>query len=123
MKKMNRTRKKPAEIHCESPMFEVPLFVKNRDADYVERHGRLDITGFYFETDEIPLVGQQVDVKILLLGLGKEVKTRARVVRVVPSSGHIGVSARFEEIPFETERMIARWLDMLTHAHRLAVAV
>ena len=57
MKKMNRTRKKPAEIHCESPMFEVPLFVKNRDADYVERHGRLDITGFYFETDEIPSVG------------------------------------------------------------------
>ncbi len=123
MKKRKRIRKMPIEILSESPMFEVPLFVKNRDDDYVERYGQLDITGFYFETDEIPFVGQQVEVKILLLGLGKEVKTRARVVRVVPSSGHVGVSARFEEIPFETERMIARWLDMLTHAHRLAVAV
>jgi hypothetical protein len=123
MKKIKRNRKKSVEIHCESPMFEVPLFVKNRNDGYVERHGRLDISGFYFETDEIPMVGQQVDVKIILLGLGKEVKIRARVVRVVPSSGHVGVSTRFEEIPFETERIIARWLDMLTHAHQLAVAV
>ncbi len=119
----NKTEKKSLEIHCESPMFEVPLFVKNGDGDFIERYGRLDISGFYFETDEIPLVGQQVDVKILLLGLGQEIKTRARVVAVTPSSGHVGVKARFEEIPFETERMIARWLDLLNHAHRLAVAV
>lgn len=123
MEKSKRNRKKPVEIHYESPMYEVPLFIKNRDDDYVERHGRLDISGFYFETDDIPMVGQQVDVKILLLGLGMEVKIRARVVRVVPSIGHVRVSARFEEIPFETERIIARWLDMLTHAHQLAVAV
>ena len=118
-----KTRKKVMEIHCESPMFEVPLFVKNSDGEYVERYGRLDISGFYFETEEIPLVGQQVEVRILLLGLGQEVKTRARVVKVTPSSGHVGVTTRFEEIPFETERMIARWLDMLNHAHQLAVAV
>jgi len=118
-----KTKKKAVEIHCESPMFEVPLFVKNTDGEYVERYGRLDISGFYFETDEIPLVGQQVEVKILLLGLGQEVQTRAKVAKVVPSSGHVGVTACFEEIPFETERMIARWLDMLNHAHQLAVAV
>lgn len=118
-----KTRKKTLEIHCESPMFEVPLFVKNGDGDFVERYGRLDISGFYFETDEIPLVGQQVDVKILLLGMGQEVQTRARVIAVTPSSGHLGVTARFEEIPFETERMIARWLDMLNQAHQLALAV
>jgi len=121
MKKKNR--KKAVEIHCESPMFEVPIFVKKTDGEFVERYGRLDISGFYFETDEIPLVGQQVEVKILLLGLGQEIKTRAKVARVTPSSGHVGVTARFEEIPFETERMIARWLDMLNHAHQLSVAV
>jgi hypothetical protein len=118
-----KSKRKPVEVQCESPMFEVPLFVKDKNGDYVERYGRLDISGFYFETDEIPLAGQRVEVKILLLGMGQEVRTRARVVRVTPSSGHVGVTARFEEIPFETERMIARWLDMLNHAHLSAVAV
>jgi hypothetical protein len=108
--------------HRESPRFEVPLYVRDASGEYVECHGRLGIAGFYFETSEMPLVGQLVDVRITLIGLGTEVKTRGRIINVVPSSDHVGVAARFEDIPFETERMIARWIDMLVHAHQSPAA-
>jgi len=117
------TKKSLEEDHRDSPRFEVPLFIKNHLGEYVERYGRLGIGGFYFETDEVPLVGQTVEVKLVLLGLGMEVETKGRVMNVQPSAGYLRVAVRFEEISFQTERMIARWLDMLSRANQVAVAV
>lgn len=117
------SKKITEEDHRDSPRFEVPLFVKNHQGQYVERYGRLGIGGFYFETDEVPLVGQLVEVKLVLLGLGLEVETQGRVINVQPSAGYLRVAVRFEDISFQTERMIARWLDLLTQAHQVAVAV
>ncbi|MBW1809614.1 MAG: PilZ domain-containing protein [Deltaproteobacteria bacterium] len=104
------------------PKFEVPLYVRCSGGDYQPCFGHLGINGFYFETSEAPLIGQIIDIKVVLLGLGMEVKTRGRVITVDKTGTFVKVAARFEEIPFETERMIARWLDMLTHARITPVA-
>jgi len=111
------------EDHRDSPRFETPVYVKNHQGQYIERYGRLGIGGFYFETDEFPLVGQIVEVKLVLLGLGMEVETQGRVINVQPSAGYLKVAVKFEDISFQTERMIARWLDLLTQANQMAVAV
>lgn len=105
-----------------SPRFEVPLFVRNTRGEFVEHHGRLGISGFYYESNAIPIVGQTIDVRVVLLGLGLEVEARGRVIEVISGSNHVGIAACFEQIPFETERMIARWLDLLVKAHQTAAA-
>lgn len=105
-----------------SPRFEVPLYVRNVRGEFVEHHGRLGIGGFYYESRYVPAVGQAVDVRVVLLGLGMEVEARGRVIEVIPGANHAGVAVQFEQIPFETERMIARWLDLLVKAHRAPAA-
>jgi hypothetical protein len=119
---MKKEKKSDQEERRDSPRFDVPIFVKDAKGEYQERYGRMGINGFYFETEVAPLIGQVVEVKILLHGLGMEIQTRGRVIGVVPSASFVKVAARFEEIPFETERMIARWLDLLNIAHRAPVA-
>ena len=118
----SQIQKKYKEIIREPPRFQCPLSVRSHAGKFVERFGHLGINGVVYQSDEIPMLGQFVDVKIVLLGLGTEVKTRARVVRVEAATNHVQVTARFEDIPFHTERMIARWLDLLVHAHRAASA-
>jgi hypothetical protein len=116
---MREVDSKPvAEDRRESPLFEMPLYVRDASGEYVECHGCLGIAGFFFKTSAMPPVGKLVDVKIMLIGLGAEVTTRGRIINVVPSSDQVGVAAKFEDIPFETERIIARWIDMLVHAHQ-----
>jgi hypothetical protein len=112
-------KKRIEDDHRDSPRFEVPLYIRNNQGVYVERYGRLGIGGFYFETDEVPLVGQLIEVKLVLLGLGTEVETQGRVINVEPSASYMRVAVRFEDISFHTERMIARWLDLLAHAHQV----
>jgi hypothetical protein len=56
------------------------------------------------------------------LGLGLEVKINGKVIYTRPAGTCLGVAARFEEIPFETERMVARWLDLFTEAQQVAAA-
>ena len=107
----------------DSPRFDVPLFVRTGSDGFRERFGRLSITGVYFETDEILMLGQVVEVRVALLGLGVEVSARGQVVSLAPAGSQVGVAARFDDIPFETERMIARWLDLMTQASSRAVAV
>ena len=102
----------------DSPRFDVALRVMNHSGDFVERYGRLGINGCYFESPEIHRLGQSVTIRIGLVGLGVEVETRAKVVSVGPVGGQVGVALRFSEVPFETERLIARWLDMMVEAHR-----
>ena len=112
--------KKETEDRRESLRFDVPLFIQDSTGKYKEHYGKLGISGFYFETQNPPQLGQLISVKVVLLGLGTEVKTHGRVIKVFPQRNHVGVAVHFEKIPFETERMIARWLDLLTQAHSLA---
>jgi hypothetical protein len=105
-----------------SPRFEVPLFIKDASGQYTARFGRLGIQGVYFETPDTLQVSDLVDVKIVLVGLGLEVKTTCKVISVLHTSDFSRVAARFHSIPFETERMIARWLDLLNLAHQKSKA-
>ncbi|MBN2493135.1 MAG: PilZ domain-containing protein [Deltaproteobacteria bacterium] len=122
MRWAKRSRQALIEDMRESPRFDVAIAVRDQQGDFVERYGKLGINGFYFETTDIPMIGQNVRIRVALLGLGVEIETSGTVISVLPADGHVGVAARFEEIPFETERIIARWLDMMTEAHSRAVA-
>ncbi len=119
MKKMN---KKSADDRRDSPRFETPLFVRQAPGNFKERYGRVGINGFYFETDVPPRVGQVLDVKLVLHGLGIEIQTRGRVIGVYHMNDFVQVAARFENISFEAERMLARWLDLLVYAQHTPVA-
>ncbi|NMB75764.1 MAG: PilZ domain-containing protein [Myxococcales bacterium] len=101
----------------DSPRFDVPIAVRSGDR-YRECFGRLSINGFYFETSDRYVIGQLVSVKLVLLGLGKEIEARGTVVHVMPAGSHWGVAARFDDMPFESERQIARWLDLMVRATR-----
>lgn len=100
------------------PQFEVPLFVRDNGGGYTARFGRLGIQGVYFETPQIHRLGEFIEVKIALVGLGIEVRTTCKVISMLHTGEYARVAAKFCDIPFETERMIARWLDMLNLAHR-----
>lgn len=113
---MKRAKRPIAEDRRDSPRFEVQLAIRTGGGDYREHYGRLGINGFYFETTEIPMIGQRVHVKVALIGLGVEVATSGTVAQVMPARGHVGVVARFDDIAFETERTIARWLDLMNLA-------
>lgn len=113
---MRRSKRTIQEERRDSPRFEVPLEIHSARDGFREHYGRLGINGFYFETTEIPMIGQLIRVKVALVGLGVEVETYGTVTSVVPANGHVGVVARFEEIEFDTERFIARWLDLMNMA-------
>jgi len=112
-----------AAPELEPQRFPIPLAVRTRQGTFVEHYAQLGIQGFYFETTDWPLVGQVLRVRMPLVGLGVEVETLATVQRLLPARGHVGVVATFgDDIPFETERLIARWLDMMQRAHQVAAA-
>lgn len=113
---MRRAKRPPQDDRRDSPRFEVPLAIRSSVGTYREHYGRLGINGFYFETTEIPRIGQTIRIKVALVGLGVEVETSGTVTSVMPARGHVGVVARFEEIEFDTERFIARWLDLMNLA-------
>jgi hypothetical protein len=119
---MKRARQ-AARPRGDETRFPLPLAIRTSDRGFVEHYGQLGIQGFYFETTDWPLLGQVLRVRLPLVGLGVEVETLAVVHRVLPGRGHVGVVALFgDDIPFETERMIARWLDLMLAAHRQAAA-
>ncbi len=117
---MRSAKRPPEDERRNSPRFEVPLAIRNPLGTYQEHYGRLGISGFYFETTEIPRIGQVIRVKVALVGLGVEIETSGTVTSVLPARGHVGVVARFEEIEFDTERFIARWLDLMNLAFHQA---
>ncbi|GEM_PF-1798945 len=119
---MRRAQEKAA-LEGEPQRFPIPVAIRGRDGAFVEHYAQLGIQGFYFETTDWPLVGQVLRVRLPLVGLGVEVETLATVQRLLPARGHVGVLAAFsDDIPFETERLIARWLDMMQRAHQVAAA-
>ncbi len=119
---MNRKSKKDIEKFFESPTIAVPLAIRQRNGKYVEKHGTLGVNGFSYESKELLLIGQVIDAKVVLLGLGVEIQVQAEVVSVHSAADYICISARFEDIAFETERLIARWLDLLVSAHQTPAA-
>jgi hypothetical protein len=96
-----------------SPRFEVNMLVQDPTGNYEKCDGFLGIAGCYCMMREPPAVGRLIEVQLELLGADREVAARGRVVDTISRESHIGVIVRFENLPFETERMIARWLDQL----------
>lgn len=105
----------------DSPRFDLPVAIRSGNV-YRECFGRLSINGLYFETDRRHRLGQRVSARLVLLGLGREIEVQGTVIQIMPAGGQSGVVVRFDGIPFEAERQIARWLDLMARATRVVAA-
>ena len=119
---MRRWKNSSVGDRRDSPRYAIPLSILDDQGKYQDHYGKLGINGFYFETTDIPMIGENVRIRVGLLGLGIEVETFGKVVSVNSASGHVGVIARFDDIEFETERSIARWLDLMKSADNQATS-
>ena len=96
-----------------SPRFEASMLVQDPSGSYEKCDGFLGIAGCCCLMRIPPMVGQQLELQLVLLGADREVAARGRVVDTIAKDSLTGVIVRFEDMPFETERVIARWLDQL----------
>jgi hypothetical protein len=96
-----------------SPRFEVNMMVSDPAGYYESCEGMLGIAGCYCKMSVTPEVGEELELQLALLGSGQEVAARGKVVSTTEEKSFIGVIVRFVELPFQTERIIARWLDRL----------
>ena len=96
-----------------SPRFEANMLVQDPTGSYEKCDGFLGIAGCYCMMRVPPAMGRRLELQLELLGADREVAARGRVVEIISEGTHVGVIVRFEDLPFETERMIARWLDEL----------
>ncbi len=96
-----------------SPRFEASMLVQDPTGSYEKCDGFLGIAGCYCLMREPPAVGRKLELQLMLLGADREVAARGRVVEWICADNHTGVIVRFEDLSFEAERIIARWLDEL----------
>jgi hypothetical protein len=101
----------------ESPRFNVPLYICRAGGNPGSQYGDVSLSGVYFETEDVPEPGECIEVRLALIGLRREIDLSARVVEVIRAGSHAGVLALFEAVPFDTERSLARWLDLMVSAH------
>jgi len=102
---------------------QVPVFIRDKSGRFVKHYGRVGLAGFVFESRNLAPVGQRIDVRIVLLGLGVVVETSGKVVSVTPAGDHVDVAARFVAVSQEIEQTIARWLGLFANTSRvMAVA-
>lgn len=96
-----------------SPRYDTHMFVQEPEG-YVKRFGNLSLGGCFFKTRSFVSLGQEILVRFELDKVDTEFEARGKVIRVNPSEYYLGVAAKFDELPTETERMLARWLDINT---------
>ncbi len=95
----------------ESPRYETQFHIMHPDGWSEIQPGNLGIGGCYFITDKSVRMGDE-----LIINLDPETRrdylsVDCRVIRLTSAEGKTGVAAKFEQLPFKTERAIARWLD------------
>ena len=100
----------------ESPRCEARLFVRNPQGKFEQHLGNLGIGGCFFKTSDFMVLGQEVVLVLVLQELDLKVKVSGKVIRMNPDRRYMGVAVKFDKLSFETERMIARWLDLRTRA-------
>jgi uncharacterized protein (TIGR02266 family) len=92
----------------------VPLRIMVRDAalggSFEERPGNLSLGGVYF-TEGHPPFGTKVEVRFLLPGERIEIRAEGEILRVSREGVAFGAHVRFQDLPLESERAIARFLD------------
>lgn len=114
--KRSKKLSKDGRPERESPRCEALLHVRNADGKYVRHMGNLGIGGCFFQTSDFMVLGQEVDLVLALQELDLKVKVKGKIIRTTPARRFIGVAVKFDELSFDTERMIARWLDLRTSA-------
>lgn len=97
---------------------QVPVFVRDNSGRYVKYYGRVGLAGFTFESRSMTAVGQLVDVRIVLIGLGVIVETSGKVASVTPAGNHVDVAVRFVAVSQEIEQTITRWIGLFSNTSR-----
>ena len=106
---IQRDRKHQKPIRYSAP-------VQIRWPEDAVRRGRIGKDGVYFESDEVPRLGQSVVLSLDLTGLGVSLKIAALVVGIVRSEHQVGVNARFNDLSNEAQQLIRRWIDLMRWA-------
>jgi hypothetical protein len=104
--KPSRTTKVPTKFSGT----QVPIFVKHTNNRYVKCYGKVSVDGFMFECDVLAKIGQSIDVRIVLVGLGVVVETRGKVLKVSPQGNHVDIVCRFSSISTEIKQTIVKWM-------------
>lgn len=97
----------------DSPRIPLALLVRYPEVggSFEERGGDVGLGGVYFEERFEPQ-GAGVELRFRLPTLEEEVRCLGEILRVSDEGeGVFGVHARFEELPSETERALARFID------------
>jgi hypothetical protein len=91
-----------------------PLRVLVRDltlgGSFEDRAGNLGLGGVYF-TEGHPPWGNHVELRFILPGTRSEIHARGEILKVTRDGAAFGAHVRFEGLPLEDERAIARFLD------------
>jgi hypothetical protein len=91
--------------------FNALMFVRQSEKQYDRQLAVLGLEGCLFKTSDPMELGQQLELNLFLDGLEMVLEVRGTVVRLISSRHFTGVGVRFRDLPFESERMIARWMD------------
>lgn len=104
----------------DAPRCDVLLGVRGGHGEMERRYGVLSLGGCDFDANEPMRLGRHVHLRVYLLGLGKGFDVQGRVARLAaPRTPGLAarVVVRFTSLSFENERLIARWLDLVSGAY------
>ena len=87
------------------------IFVKGPKGRFARHLAILGLEGCLFKSGDPIDLGQPVELQVYLDELEQVLEIRGTVVRLISSRHFTGVAVRFRNLPFESERMIARWMD------------
>lgn len=91
--------------------FSALVFVKKSEKYYARQLAILGLEGCLIPSSDLTELGQQLELHLFLDDIEQVLEVRGTVVRIVSSRHFTGVGVRFRDLPFESERMIARWMD------------
>jgi hypothetical protein len=86
---------------------------------YVKHYGKVGPKGFCFESKVPARVGEVLNVRIVLLGLGVVVEISGKVLRNIQMKDHTVVICSFIAASEEIEKTIGKWIGMWSAAGRM----
>jgi hypothetical protein len=96
----------------ESPRFELPIQVLNLKNQEEKVHGNLSIGGCDFLSTKDFFLGQNLNLGLQLLGMNSSLLISGEVFRISSGRKNKRVVVLLTDLDFDSQRSIARWLDL-----------
>jgi len=99
----------------ESARYNITLFARHKGmGTFIERRGNVGIGGFCFEGECEYEPGTRVDLLFRLPGTTTWIHAGGTVLGHTRAYNWLGIRGCFDDISFENQRMLARWLDRMS---------